>query len=398
MAGLGWRLVIWVAAAAVVCVATPAASGRAFAARQVSPLGLVPLPRAAIGSAARSLPVDVGSGLVTDKRAAEDSDGFDTPLSVRRSGRVVGYFVAYGNDLKSSASVSQIESAVAEWRSVADARHAFRRNNQQFLGLVGLSHFGVETTIAKVGGTTVGDEHAAIVLTVRLSPGSVVRCAVERVGDGRYTMDAQACGSSLAAVQHLEPLLIRRLDQRLQHALAGKLRGEPVPSPRYPKPGPPVHGPQPGALVLRPSDMPAESRHGNYEKTGFRSHYELALSKAGPYADLYQDVYLSANSALAQYWAALFLWEDTHTGSYDYAAAPVHARAIVLHGVPDHPLAQIVRIPLANHRAGYHAHIILLHGPWLDYVTAERNAPIPSRDLTKLARLSANRLNSGLDR
>lgn len=88
--------------------------------------------------------------------------------------------------------------------------------------------------------------------------------------------------------------------------------------------------------------------------------------------------------------------EDTHTGSYDYVAAPVHARTIVLHGVPDHPLAQIVRIPLANHRAGYHAHIIL-HGPWLDYVPAERNAPIPSRDLTKLARLAANRLNSGLD-
>lgn len=71
--------------------------------------------------------------------------------------------------------------------------------------------------------------------------------------------------------------------------------------------GPPVDGPQPAALVLRPSDMPAESRHGSYEKTGFRSHYDLALSKAGPYADLYQDVYLSANSALAEYWAALFL-------------------------------------------------------------------------------------------
>jgi hypothetical protein len=64
--------------------------------------------------------------------------------------------------------------------------------------------------------------------------------------------------------------------------------------------------------------------------------------------------------------------------------------------VPDHALAQIVRVPLAHGRVSYDAHIALRHGPWLEFVTAHANSPIEDSNLKKLALRAANRLNNGL--
>ena len=256
-----------VAVIVALSVAASAASGQVLRHRG-SELALVPLSRAVIGRAANSLPLD-GWGTVTNAVSAENTDGQETVRSWTRAGRVVGYYLLYGDDLLRTAPVSQIESDVTEWRNTHDARHGFRRLIHDDLALAGLSRFGMRTTIVKTSGEAVGDEHVAFRDEYFFPPvAPAVHCANELVADGRYTMFTGACGASRTATERLDPILARRDDERLHLALAGELHGKPVRLPNYhqPKPGPPAHGPKPAALALTPHDLPAQTRQGRYEK------------------------------------------------------------------------------------------------------------------------------------
>ena len=100
-------------------------------------------------------------------------------------------------------------------------------------------------------------------------------------------------------------------------------------------------------------------------------------------------------------WGARILWADTHEGTYEPenkgAPVPIRPRSIDLSGVPDHALGQIVRIgPYPDGAFAYHGHIVLRRGPWLAYITADRNSPISTGNLRRLAQLAAKRLNDSL--
>jgi hypothetical protein len=358
-------------------------------------LALVPLPRAAIGSAARLLPVEPGAGAVSN--ASFNSDGFETASSLARAGRVIGYYLDYGDDLTSSAPVSRVDSSVSEWRSAKDARREVNREVRQGLTQTEYSRFGLPTRAEEeTDGHAVGGEDVSLILSYRFSQSRIVHCDLERASDGRYLLIVQACGASRTAVQRLVPILIRRLDQRLHLALAGRLHGKPVRSPSLPKAGPPAHGPKPAALALRADDLPAKNRQGGYEESSARSLYDLSLSRAGQFAHVNQEIALTDNSLFPMWWAADYLYAATHSGSYAGATGRVLPRSIRLAGVPDHALGQVVRVPLPNGRVSYHGHIALRRGPWFDWILAESNSPLRAADLTKLARLAANRLNNGL--
>jgi hypothetical protein len=377
----------------VVLLSVSAASG--LTRTRSSSLALVPLPKAAIGAAVRSLRVQVDTGVVSNAEAA--SENFETARAMIRSGRVSGWSTDYGDDLANNAPVGEITSEISEWRNSDDARRALTRVMRLNLSFAaGLLRFGIATRRTNTAGPKVGSEHAAYTAMYRFAKTKSVYCAGEKAAEGRYLIDVSACGASREATQHLFPVLIRRLDQRLRLALAGELRGKPVRPARYRKPGPPADGPKPAALALGPGDVPAKTRHGRYEKTGFRSSYELSLSHAGPYVGLHQGISLAVNGPTAKFWAADYLYRDTHTSLYDGATAPIQARSVDLSGVPDHALGQIVRVPFAPGRAVYHGHIALRHGPWLDFITAVSNSPIHTSDLRKLARLATSRLDTGL--
>jgi hypothetical protein len=395
------RLVASVAVIAVVAVATSAASAQVLRGPG-SELALVPLSRALIGHAANSLPL-AGWGSISNADSAGSSDGQLTVHGLARAGRVIGYGLTYGDDLTRAAPVSQIESNVDEWRSARDARRGFAQLIRINRALAGLSRFGLRATVVPTSGEAVGAQHFAFRETYFFPPvAPVLHCANELIRDGRHTMFAGACGTSEAATEQLDPILARRIDERLHLALAGKLHGKPVGLPGYhqPKPGPPRRGTKPAALALTPLDLPAKARRGAYVKTGFLSQYDLSLSHAGPYVALYEQIALNINSTHAMFWEARFLWADTHQGTYEAEnngpPEPIHPGSIDLPGVGDHALGQIVRIgPYPGGAFSYHGHIVLRRGRWLAYITADSNSPIPASKLRTLAQLAAQRLNNG---
>jgi hypothetical protein len=388
------RLVASAVAIAVVSVAASAASAQAPR-RPGSELALVPLSRAEIGRSADSLPLD-GGGIVTNAVSAGSSDGQETVQSLTRAGRVVGYSLFYGDSLTRSAPVSEVDSVVTEWRNADDARHGLTQEIHDNLALAGLSRFGIRYTVAKTRSDAVGSEHFAYTIAF-----FAVHCTDELVQDGRYTLGASVCGASSAATEKLDPILNRHLDQRLHLALAGQLRSKPVRPPSYAKPGPPARGPKPAALAVTPQVLPAKAGRGRYVRTDYRSQYDLSLRNAGPYAYLYQDIFLMPNHKYAMFEGASALWHDTHEGTYEAENkgrfTPIHPRSIDLSGVPDHPLGQIVRVgPYPDGTYWYDGHIVLRRGPWLIYIVADRNSPIPDSDLRKLAEIAAKRLDNGL--
>lgn len=393
--GMCWRVSFVLAITSAALCAIPAASGGLLGSGGQS-LALVPLPRAAIGKAARSLRLEPGSGIVSNASAGEVSGGFETAKSLARAGRVTGYRLTYGDDLAGSAPVAQVSSLVSEWRSPTEARRGFGRGVADDLAFGGLSRFGVKTRVVKANGAAVGAQHVLLMTSYRFSHRTVYE-AWERATDGRYTLDVDVSGAGPAPVRHLGSVLLRRLDRRLRLARAGRLRGKPVRGPNSPKPGPPARGPKPASLALRGSDLPGYSRQAGYYGVGlgFASSYVVRFSH-GCVPCIDQQVAMADNSITATFWSALLLWNDTHAATYNGAKSAVRARSLRLPGVADHARGEVVRVPFADGRVSYIAQITLRRGRWLDSITALLRRPISTSDIRKLARLAAYRLDRGL--
>src|ERR1700751_5433989 len=110
------------AAAFVAAVLVPVAASASSA----SPpnLAVLPLPKAELGQAGRSLSLAPDSGVDSNAHAASQAGGNVTAKRLKHLGRVSGYLIDWGTPFSETDGVSEIGTEVERYRTAAAARRS----------------------------------------------------------------------------------------------------------------------------------------------------------------------------------------------------------------------------------------------------------------------------------
>jgi hypothetical protein len=323
-------------AALVAVVAVPAASAKTAAPVRLS---LLPLPAAALGPAARSLPLEADSGNVT----ARDNDcgrGCVQHFVVEASpvvpntpshgplafvhakvGLMTGYGLDYGDAESGGTGVTQVWTRVREYKTSADATKglvfwrqwdarslrpgSIHANHTSFPRVSGdFAGSGLLITVKKKTVAAVGHGRFAVLVGYRAANIAPLFGLDEQFTEGRYVADVTVWAGNAGAASRLAPRLATRLDARIKQALAGRLHAKPVKLPPTPEAGPPPGGPDLATLALKPTDLSGDATAdpGTYVSDPFSfalSLYGEALQPAGPfdYISQWMSWYPTANEA-----------------------------------------------------------------------------------------------------
>jgi len=384
-------LVVAAVVAAVLVTTTGASS-----APQVN-LAIVPLPKSALGAAARAFPVATDSGVVSNADAANDAAATVTPGRLSHLGRLTGYLLDYGNPFSSGPGITEIETQIDRYRNVADARNGLEFWRRDELKTPALKRFGIDFSLKKLslaGLPGPSWEYGGTAALKGLKPLHGVDAAFQR---GQYVLSVSIAGGSISAAARLVPGVARKLDHRMRLALAGRLDARPVKLPPPREPGPPPHGPKPADMVLTKSDVgtPATIRHGGYSRPGNAldqnavSAYDLTMAPAGSYPYISQEVLVGANHAEMQYFAAIAM------GAAAAGPSKVKSTPVDLGGIGDGARGEILRLT-ANGRTAYEAVVVLSHGSYLGFSLAATATPLTATKVRSFAHLTASRFDAGL--
>ena len=306
-------------------VAVPAASARSSARAQLS---LLPLPKSAIGRAAKSLPLESDSGVATNRGPVErgllltPTHSLAAPAAARgpRLGRIGGYVLDYGLGASGGAGVTEVWTSVDEYKTSAGAKEglAFWKSYDRLppphdeTGVPALTVVHKPEKVAAVG-----SRRFAFFVGFRAANIAPVFGLDEQFTEGRYEAEVLVWAGTAAAAKTLAPKLATKLDARIRQAMEGKLHARPVTLPPKQQPGPPEGGPDLGPLALRTSDLNGRARllGEAYLVDWFNptalSDLQLALSPAGPFGQIVQNIEWcpTANQAsfMADLWTALDL-------------------------------------------------------------------------------------------
>jgi hypothetical protein len=220
------------------------------------------LPRDELGSSARGLEVDIGSGFTDNGAAIEGTlDPNDTARQLARAGRIVGYHLSYsdlsllpllrGNGLLSiGSSLDLFKSARAADAFITKQLRDARRLRGKFV------EFGRLVASSTFATGRIGDRSAGL-------------HTIGMLGDKRFheTLVGFRVGALVAAVtidradgvqvDALAGRLARSLVARVELAAGGKLKGQPVPVPPVGRKGQrPPSGPDLAAMALSLGDLP----------------------------------------------------------------------------------------------------------------------------------------------
>ena len=384
----------FVVAALVAVVLVPAAA--ASSAAQVE-LALVPLPKSALGSPARSLSVARDSGVVSNADAASQATGKVTPAQLKRLGRLSGYLLDYGNPFSSAAGVREIQTEVDRYRSVADARKALDFWRRDELDTTLLEKLGVDFSVKRLQPSGIPGPHWVYAGTASIQGLKPIHGVDAELQEGRYLLDVSVSAASTGAAARLVTTVARRLDQRMRLALVGRLHAKPVSLPGDLKPGPPARGPKPAALVLRPADIGPSVTvvHRGYSKPksaldeNALSVYDLTMTSQGAFPFVSQEVLVGGNPLEARYFAAIAANAVAASGGQALEVTQVD-----LSGVGDDAHGQILKVTLGG-RTAYETLIVLTHGSYLDFLVAAKASAFVAADTHRLAMLAAKRLDAG---
>lgn len=287
-------------AAAAVVVPSAAAAPRAD-------LALVPLQSAQLGAAARTLPLEHDSGVVSNSSAASNAYGAVTAQKLARLGRVTGYQLDYGNPFLPGAGVHDVQTGVERYRSRAAAKRglAFWRSDE--VKAAGLAQLGVSATLTSLRVPAVGASRWAYAITLTVPNASPIYLLDEDVQDGNYVLAVTVAAGTSGAARQLAPKLATKVDGRLRAMLAGRLRGKQPKLPPKLAAGPPSTGPDPAKAALAASDFgQATPSFAKYETNeAALSEYEVAFAPAGVYTDVLQQILAVSTPGEATYFAAV---------------------------------------------------------------------------------------------
>jgi hypothetical protein len=359
-------------------------------------LALVPLPRSALGAAGHALPLARDSGAVSNALAASESSGDVTPTRLNRLGRVTGYLLDYGNPFGDAAGVREIQTGIDRYRSTADAHKALAFWRRDELDNTQLKKLGLNFSLKKLQLSGIPGPHWAYAGTALIKGLEPVTGVDAELQDGRYILDVSISAGTNAAAARLVPTIARKFHQRLTLALAGRLHGKPVSLARALKPGPPAHGPRPAALTLRTSDLGvAKIVHKGYSKPknaldpNALSVYDLAMSPAGSYIVVSQELLVGASKLEAEYFGAIASSAVTAGLGKVAKVMPVSLSAI-----GDNARGELLQVTI-NGQTAYVAVVVLSHGSYLDFVDAASASALTAADVHQLAQSAAKRLDQG---
>jgi hypothetical protein len=360
-------------------------------------LALVPVPKSALGSAARNLPIARDSGVANNAEEASNASGDVSPKQLRRLGRITGYLLDYGNPFGSSAGVREVQTEIELYRSSTAAHKGlgfWRRQEVQEPDLKGLGiHFSLKRL--RLSGLPKPDWAYAQAISIKgLKPIQGVDAEFQH---GPYLLDVSVAAGSTAAAARLVPTLARHFYKRLQLALSGGLHANPVKLPSELKPGPPPHGPKPSALVLRTADLGQGSKvlqkgyskpKSSFDKNAL-SVYGLTIASQATFPVLSQQVLVGASTLEVQYFGAIAIAGAAAGSGKANPATPVD-----LSGVGDNARGELLQVAVNGQKVN-EALVVLTHGSYLDFVVEASPTAFTAAKVQSLAQVAAKRLNSG---
>jgi hypothetical protein len=398
MKTLSWKLAA--AAAILAVVLAPTAAASASRPPRVK-LSLVSLPKSALGTVGRSLPLSRDSGVVDNLDASYKTVAAKTN-TFGKLGRITGYDLTYGDRYRGGPGVTEISTGADVYRTAADARHglAFLRNDDPKFAV--LDPFGLGVTVKALKPAKVGTRRFAKGITYT-APNATSVLLDEQFAVGRYVLHADVAAGSLAAATPVAAGLARNLDHRLRLAETGHLRGKPVELPPQRKAGPPLSGPSLPALALTAGDVGGQATVGDSQYLNLPlgspslSEYGVLMQPAGRFWGLLQEVdwYPSANDAAVygRFTGAAYLYILTQglvPGSFGQFT-PVD-----LSGIGDNAYGGIVTVNQSPQPPSYDTIVVLSSGQASDVIDASSQTQIQAADVVNLAQAAANRLNTGL--
>jgi hypothetical protein len=370
-------------AAAVLVAAILAPAGAAGSTSARVKLAVIALPKSAIGSVAKPLPLSHFSGPVSNATAA-DRVWFAamTASSFKKMGRVSGYALDYGVAASGGSGVTDVQTSVEQYKTSKAAKHGldFWRVQDMFVGLLDQGSFSVTNTALKV--PKVGQARFAY-LTSYGAPDIVPFSTVDvRVIEGKYVLQAQVSARTAAMAKSLAPKLAAKLDARLKLALKGRLHTQLVKLPPPLKAAPPAGGPSLSALAATTSDLSGTATvkwHGYAIDPAAISCYEVDMSPAGPFDSLYHYVewYPTANQAAFEtdWYTAYF--SDESSDTIDLSSIGHGA-----HGV------------IGHYPFGDEGVFTLNVGQVAEFVVVDSEYSAPAADMQNLAQTLADRLDT----
>jgi hypothetical protein len=261
------------AAAVFAVVFVPAVSAKSSVRVKLS---VLPLPKSAIGPAARSLPLErAGSGVLTNggSSGVDKIDVAGMSVTPNRSfghtfastqyleklGRIRGYVLDYGLGASGGAGVTEVRTGVDEYRTRADAKQAlelWKRFDPTIKIWVGN---GLSVSVTKEQVAAVGGRRFAFLVGYSATNIRPLYGVDEQFTEGRYQADVTVWAGNAAAAGKLAPTLAKKLDARIKRALAGTLHAKPVKLPPRQKPRRSPGSPDLSKLALQTTDVPGQA-------------------------------------------------------------------------------------------------------------------------------------------
>jgi hypothetical protein len=345
-------------------------------------LALVPLPKAALGSAAQSFPLANDSGPVSNSEAAAHTPDA-TPKTFKKMGRLNGYALEYGNAFTGDPGVTDVRTSVEKYRSAAAARRAlaFWQKEDAQLSRLDSPAFSVSNVPVAVPAPAARTSHFAYVTSYSAANIAPVSGIDEQVADGRYVLDVIVTAGTAADAEALAPTLAQQLDARLRLARGGRLHARPVRLPKL-KAGPPPGGPGLSALALRKTDLvgKASVSKGYVADPAAISDYSVFMLPAGQFDALDQEIewYPVANEA-------------SFFADFENAAAlATHGTtALDLSAVGDGAQGSVT--PGSDFSGGQ---VFLASGHLAEFIFMANAGPISRKAVTSVAQAAANRIDA----
>lgn len=392
---MGTRAVRTALSAAVLVAAVLVPAAGASSTHRVK-LSLVPLPKSALGASAKSLALTHDSGVVSNVQAASNSSS-GTTGTFKSLGRVTGYDLTYGDPFTGGSGVTQIASGLEQYKTAAGAKKGLAFWRKDDAQITSLQQYGIGVTLKAVKVPAIGTGRFGYGTTLTFPNLAPMAGVDEQVADGKYVLHVSVSGGSLSGASHLASKLLRALDQRLQLAEKGRLRGKPVKLLPPLKAGPPAGGPDLSTLAITAADLTGASTlgdHGYGVDPEALSAYLLDMRPAGQFDGLTQEIewYATANEAtvITELEQAIVASEFELLLGATPSVTPVDLSA-----VGDNARGQILLFSV-NGQSLYIGMAGLARGQASDFVLVTRASPLQASDVQSLAQAAAAHLDAGV--
>lgn len=363
-------------------------------------LSILPLPKSALGPAAKGLALEHDSGVLvngTGNLVGELFVGSGLPVTpngsfghgspsgagIAKLGRITGYALDYGLGASGGTGVTEVRTSVDEYKTSTDAKKSLPLWKAADRSVTGYGRGGLSVAIKKTKVPHVGSQRFAFLVRYSASNIAPLFGFDEQFTQGRYEADVTVWAGTAAAAKRLAPRLAKKLHTRIERALAGRLHAKPVKLSPKQKPGLAPGGPDLSALALKLTDLgqakPFVYAHrfwvGRPLSLFAVSEFYANMIPAGKFAAFGQEIQWFATANQASFEAD---WDAALFGSYSLDLSSVGDGA---------------RAELANDGSGY-AEVVFSSGRLEELVVLNSNTAIRASDVQNLARTVASRLNA----